>query len=191
MTQVAISERLTTAGTAAAHADAPPLGEDAALRFEAIYNAYRPLLRKIAMRNFGVSRDDAESLVQDVFVSYLANLGNVRNSHAYLIAGICNASRKHTRRGMKERALFCDRPVCAATPDNEVVEGVVRSLVIRAGLARLGPSCRDTIERYCLNGETAAAIAQRRNTTTNYIWRLVTFCRSRLRTICAGKSRAA
>lgn len=189
MTQAAISERLAAAGAATVAVRPPSNADDSAERFEAIYNAYRPLLRRIAMRKFDVSREDAESLVHDVFVTYLANPSNVRDLHAYLIGAICNASRQHLRRNTKERALFCDLPVCAATPSEELVDGVVRNLVIRATMKRLGPSCRDALERFCLDGETAPAIARSRNTTANYIWRLLSLCRSRARAIYATMRR--
>ncbi|MEK6373627.1 MAG: sigma-70 family RNA polymerase sigma factor [Acidobacteriota bacterium] len=138
------------------------------------------------MRKFGISRGDVDALVHDVFATYLANPDNVRDLHAYLIGAICNASRQHVRRDSSERQLFCGKAVCAATPNDELIDGVVRNLVISATLARLGPSCRDTLQRFYLSGETAPAIAESRNTTANYIRRLLHFCRSRARAIYSG-----
>ena len=183
MEQVFVSERLTTAGASVIAALAPAGGDDPTTRFEAIYNAYLPLLRKIAIRKFEIEEQDVDGLVHDVFATYLANPSNVRDLHSYLIGGICNASRQHRRRYTSERALFCRDSTCAATPNDELIDGVVRNLVVTAGLARLGPSCRDTLQRFYLIGETAPAIARSRNTTANYIRRLLTFCRSRLRAI--------
>lgn len=160
--------------------------DSAVTRFEAIYTGYAPLLRRIAMRKFGISRGDVDALVHDVFATYLANPDNVRDLHAYLIGAICNASRQHVRRDSSERQLFCGKAVCAATPNDELIDGVVRNLVISATLARLGPSCRDTLQRFYLSGETAPAIAESRNTTANYIRRLLHFCRSRARAIYSG-----
>lgn len=191
MIQVSTSERLTAAGAAAAVGRVAAAAHDPATLFEAIYNAYKPFLRSVAVRKFGIARDDAESLVHDVFVTYLSNPSKPRDLHKYLIGAICNASRQHKRRDMKERALFCDGPVCAATPSDEVVDGVVGRLVLRASLARLGKSCRDTVERFCFKGESGPAIAQSRNTTANYIYRLVTFCRNRLKVIYAEMRQAA
>lgn len=177
-----LSERLRSAGTNAVLARN---GEESAAptEFESIYASYAPLLRRIAIFKFRVSRADADALVHDVFATYLANPSNVRDLHRYLIGGICNASRQYLRRDASERALFCDSTVCGATPGDEMVDGVIRTLVINGTLARLGTSCRDTLRRFYLAGETALAIAESRNTSTNYIFRLLHFCRKRARAI--------
>lgn len=181
------SEELATALSAglSAPTDAGMIADTTAARFEAIYATYLPLLRKIAVRKFGVPTADAENLVHDVFATYLTNPDNVRSLHAYLIGAICNAARQYHRRGATERSLFCGSSACLATPDNELADGVIRNVVIGTTLARLGPSCRDTLQRFYLAGETAAAIAQSRNTSANYILRLLHYCRSRARALCA------
>lgn len=173
-----------TAITARALADA---SDAASLQFEAIYTAYVPLLRKIAVRKFGIPRADADALVHDVFTTYLANPSNVRDLRAYLIGAICNAARQYRRRDAAERALFCGEPFCAAAPD-DLVDGVIRNLVIGATLAQLGPSCRETLRRFYLTGESAPSIARSRNTSANYILRLLNYCRNRARTIYAAMS---
>jgi hypothetical protein len=50
-------------------------------------------------------------------------------------------------------------------------------------LARLGASCRDTLERFYLRGESAIAIAEQRQKTSNYIRRLLNYCRNRVRSM--------
>lgn len=175
-----LSERLRSAGTTAVLARG---GENAANDFESIYSSYVPLLRRIAMFKFGVPRSDADALVHDVFATYLANPTNVRELHPYLIGAICNASRQYLRRDANERALFCDSAACGAIPGDEMVDGVIRTLVINSTLARLGTSCRDTLRRFYLTGESAPVIAESRNTSANYILRLLHFCRKRARAI--------
>jgi len=145
-----------------------------------------PLLRKIAIRKFDIPRADADALVHDVFATYLANPSNVRDLHPYLIGAICNAARQYRRRDAKEQALFCAAAICEATPPEELVDGVIRNLVINTTLARLGDSCRETLRRFYLAGESAPVIAQSRNTSANYILRLLHYCRQRARTIFAA-----
>src|SRR6059058_4919129 len=127
----AAPDRLMTLAHAAvaarARTDAP---DSAALQFEAIYTAYAPLLRKVAVRKFGIPRGDAEALVHDVFATYLANPANVRNLRPYLIGAICNAARQYLRRDAAERELFCTEPVCVAAPDADLVEEVIRNIVL-------------------------------------------------------------
>jgi DNA-directed RNA polymerase specialized sigma24 family protein len=180
-----ISERLRTAGANAVLARGGAEGA-APTDFESIYASYAPLLRRIAVFKFGVPRADADALVHDVFATYLANPANVRELHPYLIGAICNASRQYLRRNASERAIFCDAADCGATPGDEMVDGVIRTLVINSTLARMGDSCRDTLRRFYLAGETAPAIAASRNTSANYIFRLLHFCRKRARAIYAA-----
>jgi RNA polymerase sigma factor (sigma-70 family) len=154
---------------------------EAVIRFDALYAVYRPLLRKIAIRKFGIAVSDADDLVQDVFATYLANPSNVRELHPYLIGAICNASRQHRRRSAT--SPFCESNACGATPDDELVDGVVRNVVIASTLSRLGVRCRETLERFYLNGETAGSIAESRDTSAGYIWRLLNYCRNRARAV--------
>ena len=177
-----LSERLRSAG---ANAVIARNGDENAApsEFESIYSSYAPLLRRIAVFKFGVPRADADALVHDVFATYLANPANVRDLHRYLIGAICNASRQYLRRDASERALFCDTDACGATPGDEMVEGVIRTLVINSTLSRLGPSCRETLRRFYLTGESAPAIAESRSTSANYILRLLHYCRKKAREI--------
>lgn len=151
--------------------------------FDSIYATYLPLLRNIAVRKFGVPRDEAETLAHDVFTTYLANPTNVRELHPYLIGAICNAARQFCRRNASERAIFCEGEVCHATPPNDLVDGVIRALVVRKTLSHLGDSCRETLRRFYLLGETAPAIAAARKTSANYILRLLHYCRKRARAL--------
>ncbi|HEV8436075.1 MAG TPA: helix-turn-helix domain-containing protein [Thermoanaerobaculia bacterium] len=72
---------------------------------ERVYLEHSPLLRRVAVRKFGIPPSDADTLVHDVFAAYIANPGAVRSDlRAYLIAAICNASRNYWRsKEMQER----------------------------------------------------------------------------------------
>lgn len=185
-------ERLSEAGNAALAAFPAGGPGDPGAHFDALYVTYAPILRRIALRKFGIPPGDADDLVQDVFASYLAQRRNVRDVHPYLIGAICNASRQYRRRD--EASPFSPRPEhreCGATPDDEVIDGVIRTLVLRTTLSRLGESCRETLEQFYLLGETTGAIAERRQTTSNYICRLLNYCRNRARSIYAAMSSGA
>ncbi len=156
-----------------------PVAEAVSADFERLYTAYAPLLRKIAVRKFNVPRSDADALVHDVFATYLVNQEAVRELHPYLIGAICNAARKYLRKEDRERALTCDQEPCAATPDDALLDEVLRNITIRNTLAKLGEPCRDALRRFYMQGETTAAIAAARNTSAGYIRRLLTFCRTR------------
>jgi RNA polymerase sigma factor (sigma-70 family) len=185
-----IEDAATKAATAGTSSSKAVLRDDATAQFDELYATYAPILRGLALRRFAIPRAEADDLVQDVFASFLANRAKVRNSEPYLIGAICNAARQYRRRD--EASPFSPRPEhreCGETPRDELLDGVIRNLVIRTTLARLGQSCRETLERFYLRGETAVAIAQQRHTTANYIWRLLNYCRNRARSLYAGTSR--
>ena len=183
---LATFERLTNAGHVAAEPCAVVPSDEAASRFDALYATYQPLLRRIAIRKFGIPIENADDLVQDVFASYLANHEKVRDLHAYLIGAICNACRQYRRRDAATPFSPCpEHRICGATPDDELIDGVIRNLTIQATLGRLGSSCRETLERFYLLGETTASIAQSRDKSANYICRLLNYCRNRARTVFA------
>lgn len=160
---------------------APLTAEASAAGFDSLYSTYLPLLRKIAIGKFAVPAGDAEALAHDVFATYLSNPGNVRNVHAYLVGAICNAARQYRRRDAAERTLFCGTEICEAEPTHEMTDEVMRTMVVNATLARLGASCRETLRRFYLIGESAPSIAATRNTSTNYVLRLLSYCRKRAR----------
>jgi len=136
---------------------AEPHGAPAA--FEEVYVRFAPLLRKIAVRKFGIPATDAEPLVHDVFATYLTRAEDVEQLERYLIGAICNASRQYLRRGAAARELFCGEVPCAATPTDSILHEVERKILIGRLFARIGSRCRDILHRYYVNGETTGAIA--------------------------------
>lgn len=181
MTELATSQQPDAA--AHLHAEAA----DPRPAFDDLYGTCEPLLRKIAIRKFGVPPRDAEDLVHDVFATYLANRANVFDPKAYLIGAICNASRQYWRKD--EASPFCDAPdECAAAPDEALTNGVIRNLLVGATLRQLGERCRETLQRFYLRGETTLEIARSRDTTSNYICRLLNYCRNRARALYARMS---
>lgn len=147
--------------------------------FDAIYDTYAPLLRRIAISRFGIPTSDAADLVHDVFATYLVNPKRVEELRPYLIGAICNASRSYLRKSNARNVACSGLDVCDLAADTSVHERVVREVLIGQILGRLGRSCRDALHRFYIHGETAAVIAEHRKTTPGYIGRLLHFCRKR------------
>lgn len=159
-----------------------PIGDEAGeTALIGIYDTYLPLLRKIALRKFHIPRADVDALIHDVFATYLAHPERVRELHPYLIGGICNAAREYWRKHDRDNELFCDAPAGGVPVEDHLLESVAQNLLVRAALARLGTSCRETLHRFYIEGESAAAIAATRDTTQNSILRLLHYCRASAR----------
>lgn len=176
----ALESGSATSAEAAAARTSP--GLPAGAEFDDVYAVYFPMLRKIAMRKYRIPPEDVDALVHDVFATYLTHRQRVRELHPYLIGGICNAARQYWRQSDAEREVFCVSDEEGATAADAVVDSVVRNMVLSSVLSRLGASCRETLYRFYIRGESAISIAESRDTTQNSILRLLNYCRGRART---------
>ena len=147
--------------------------------FEEVYLTYASRLRKIAVRKFEIPPAEAETLVHDVFATYLTHASSVRAVEPYLIGAICNASRHWLRRSDKADALFCGETPCAATPGSAMLDEVERKLLLSRMLAGIGGRCRDLLHRYYVNGESTRAIADGMQSTPGTILVFLHKCRRR------------
>jgi RNA polymerase sigma factor (sigma-70 family) len=140
---------------------APVPGEShgAPAAFEEAYLTFAPLLRKIAVKKFGIPLAEAEPLVHDVFATYFTNAAEVNEVGPYLVGGICNAARHYLRRCDARNALFCGEDPCAAAPGESILQEIERKQLLRRLLARAGSRCRDLLYRYYFAGQTTQSIA--------------------------------
>lgn len=164
-------------------AKAPPiLGPvaDATAGFDTIYDDHAPLLRAIARTRFHIPDADIDGLVHDVFASFLTSTSRVRDLRPYLVGGICNASRNYWRRRERDDALFVEIDENVACDEN-VQQDLSRTLMLNAALARIGERCRDVLQRYYLESESTATIAEAINTTPGNVLYILHTCRKRAR----------
>lgn len=155
---------------------------------ETIYLEHAPLLRRVAIRKFGIPKPDADTLVHDVFAAYIANPGAVRsNLRAWLIAAICNASRNYWRSHKLQQKFFAPCPetkeATAPALGETFFDGLSLHLVIAATLARLGRRCRDVLRRYYFDGEDSASIALSLETSPGNVNYIMHGCRKKARRI--------
>jgi len=156
---------------------------------ELVYRQHAVLLRRLAMRRFGIPPEDVDALVHDVFATYITQHGNVRSVRAYLIGGICNASRQYWRERRIIEAMFtCLDEDRACGP--EFVDHVVLQVALGATLARLGSRCRETLRRYYQEEQTTAEIAADMNTTTGNVLKILHGCRRSAREVYLDITRA-
>jgi RNA polymerase sigma factor (sigma-70 family) len=181
-------ERSGTTEDVAAQATALPatasVARQAPAVFEETYLEHAPLLRRIAIGRFGIARADAETLVHDVFATYLTHASSVRATTPYLIGAICNASRQYLRRAHAETALFCGEVPCTAAPGETLTDELHRKVILSRVLARIGKRCRELFHRYYMQGETSQQIADAFDTTPATILVFLHQCRRRARAAC-------
>lgn len=157
-----------------------------------VYVMYAALLRRVAVGKFGIPRPEAEELVHDVFINFLAMDRPVRdNVRAYLVAAVCNACRNYWRSRRSQDRVFVDE---TAAPDaitaDDGSHDVAVNLLVAATLARLGERCRTVLKRYYLDGEDTPTIAAALNTSPSNVNYLMHVCRKRARGVYDQISRA-
>jgi len=152
----------------------------AASAFDTIYDDHAPLLRAIARRKFNIPDAEIDGLVHDVFTSFLTSISRVRDPRSYLVGSICNACRNYWRRRERDDSLFVEIDENAAC-DEDVQRDVSRTLTLNAALSRVGDRCRNVLERYYLESESTATIAEAIGTTPGNVLYILHTCRKRAR----------
>ena len=151
---------------------------------EMLYREHAAILRTNARRRFDIiAPDDIEGLLNDVFMSYLERQPQAEDVRAFLIGAMNNACKHYLRKRKNETPLL---PEHEETPDSSTEEELERwalLLSLGATLARLGTKCRETLRRYYLNEEKPESIAAELDTTTGYVFQLLSTCRKRAREI--------
>ena len=175
---------LSAAAASGAESDRPATAAEAAA---SMYVEHGALLRRIAIRKFGIPPAEAEGLVHDVFINFLAIPRNVTSDlRAYLIASICNASRNYRRARMSEARHFPgleEASVANVTADERIFDNLARNLAVAQTLARLGSRCREALKRYYLRGEDTPTVAAAMGTTPANVNYLMHVCRKKARAI--------
>lgn len=150
---------------------------------EALYIEHRNLLLYVACRKFRVPDCDAESLIQEVFLSYLQTGTKIDNVRAWLVAAMCNASRHFWRSQGRTESLpdnFDDHsdPAAASLADSFAVRMTMHKV-----LGYMQERCRETLRLHYFEGRSAVDVAKELETTTRYAEKLIHNCLRRAREI--------
>ncbi|HEX7421037.1 MAG TPA: sigma-70 family RNA polymerase sigma factor [Thermoanaerobaculia bacterium] len=150
---------------------------------EVLYTQYRTLLLSVACRKFRVPESDAESLLQEVFVSFLQTGARIENVRAWLVAAICNASRHYWRTQGRAEQLPEDFVEQSDPGSHALPERFALEMTVRQALQYLQPRCRETLWLHYFEGRSASDVAHELETTTRYAEKLIHNCLKRVREI--------
>lgn len=150
-----------------------------------LYERYRESALALAYRKLG-NWDEAEELVQDVFIHAFERLEQLRVPEAFggwlrqivRRMAINRLTRRRVAISMESETLdaLCMR---FDTPLDEVLDGERRSQV-RSGLARLGNIDRETLEAFYLGGQSLIEMAEAFDAPIGTIKRRLHVARKRL-----------
>ena len=148
-----------------------------------LYIRHRPLLLHIACRKFRIGETEAESLLQEVFVSFMTTTTKVENVKAWLVAAMCNASRHYWRAQGRTESLPDDYGERCDPSSNGVADRVAQELTLHQALDYLQPRCRQTLYLHYFEGRSAGDVAREMETTNRYAEKLIHNCLKRVREI--------
>jgi RNA polymerase sigma factor (sigma-70 family) len=148
-----------------------------------LYVKHRPLLLHIACRKFRIGEPDAESLLQEVFLSFMTTTTKVENIKAWLVAAMCNASRHYWRGQGKTESLPENFDDHCDPKSNSIADQVAIEITLRQALDYLQPRCRDTLFLHYFEGRSAVDVAKQLETTSRYAEKLIHNCLKRVREI--------
>jgi len=166
------------------HDDDDATGTPPSAQTLAVEDAYRDhavLLRGIAEKKFNIPPLDATGVVNEVFTSFMLRQESIRNPRQWLIGAVCHASRAYWRAAARTTPLPADVGDYVH-PDSRGLEGrIVDGVTMAKALSQLSPKCRETLRMFYAEGYSAAEIATRFGTTSNYVMQLLHTCRKRVR----------
>ena len=178
-----LDDELSAEAGARGPAGLPSSPVDDADRIESLYREHRTLLLYVACRKFRVPDEDAENLLQEVFLSYLQAETEIDNVRSWLVAAICNASRHYHRVRAKVDQLPDDYGQQSDPGSHALPERFALEITIRQALRYLQPRCRETLWLHYFEGRSASDVARELETTNRYAEKLIHNCLKRVREI--------
>ena len=144
--------------------------------FDAVYNEHVPVMIGVAVERFHISQSDAQTLAHQIFLTYFLKPEDVRETRAWFIGAICNASRHYLR--MRERDVALP-PEIVNEPDPEfasIIDSLPNHIVAREVFGCLTSRCQLALHLHYMEGYSIAEIAAQLHTTPNYAKKLVGRC---------------
>jgi RNA polymerase sigma factor (sigma-70 family) len=134
----------------------------------------------IASQGYGLRNNDAEDVFQDVFVRVWERLDTLRDDEAFR-PWLAQLTRRccvdHLRAGGREGPVAeIDEQ---ATLD--VIETLDEALAVRDALARLGPDCREILDRFFARDESYRTIGEALDLPSGTIASRISRCLAKLR----------
>jgi RNA polymerase sigma factor (sigma-70 family) len=144
--------------------------------FEKLYSEYGVLLRSVAARRYGLPMEDAEGVVQDVFLSYLQRQTHIRDARGWLYGAVRNRCIDYLRARSREIPLDAEHDETVDERAEIAHDKLVRLLTFSAVIARLGAKCQETLRRR-YQGAGRDELAGKLSTTPGNVDQLLSTCR--------------
>jgi RNA polymerase sigma factor (sigma-70 family) len=142
----------------------------------------RKLVRKLvclARSRFGIDDVDAEDLVQETALEIARSPALIASPEGYAFQVFHNRCARFLEKRTRTRAVL------AAAGDGEGVlvreENLDERAMVRAGFARISPTCRKLLTSYYVEGASLKETAARTGHSSKQVWKRLSACLERLK----------
>jgi RNA polymerase sigma factor (sigma-70 family) len=159
--------------------------------FEALYEEHVPVMIGFAVKRFGISETDAQTLAHEVFLDFILKARRVTNVRAWLIASMRNASRYYVRVRARSEALpdtFDEKPDPQLA---RVIDMWPEQLAARQAIGCTTARCQLVLGLRYLEGYSVPEIARELNISEKYASKLVFECLEQAKRRYAKMARGA
>lgn len=121
------------------------------LNLEALYAGVRKLMYSIPIRQYRLTADEAEDVVQEAWLLFLERRGLILNNSSWLAGTVRNLSRRQIDRSRRSREKFCSTDTIenvAAVKSQSLDDHIA----IQASLATLDPTTRTLCTLIAIEG---------------------------------------
>ena len=151
--------------------------------FEETYSGTIRLLGYIAKVRFRIDAEDADALIQDVYLKFARDYATVREPKKWLTVAMSNACRNFCRDRARETPLPDDAEAWEDPKSAGAADAILTRLAIGEALQQLGDRCREMLRRFHLDGDSTQNIANSFGTTAGHVQFILHSCRKKARVI--------
>jgi RNA polymerase sigma factor (sigma-70 family) len=141
-------------------------------RAAVLYREYGGMLRALMRDRFGVPGSETESLLHEIFLSYLNASAVVHDPKAWLLGAACHVSRYYQRRQRREASEpveVCEGPSPPiAGSQHWTLPPVEGRIAVEQVMDQLPARAEEVLRLHYLEGLSGPEIAERLGTSTSY-----------------------
>jgi RNA polymerase sigma factor (sigma-70 family) len=160
---------------------------DRGIDFDAVYDEHIALMIGVAVDRFHIAETDAQALAHEIFLAYFLKAEEIRDVRAWLLGGICNASRDFLKKRKRDVSLAPEMLNRADPRQTRAAEALPDQIAAKEAFACVTPRCQLALRLRYLEGYSIQEIATELKTTPKYAQNLVSRCLQMARDRCGIK----
>jgi RNA polymerase sigma factor (sigma-70 family) len=144
----------------------------------------RKLVRRLvalARSSFGIDENDAEDLVQETALEIARSPALIASPEGYAFQVFYNRCARFLERRTRAAALFVEGVDWDRTP--AAIERLDETVAIRAGFARISPTCRALLTSHYVEGASLKETAARSGHSSKQVWKRLSACLKKLKRV--------